>query len=218
MVFQFSVHRFKMIYWSGPKKDEYTEELRPPPSDNEQNRKNVAVGSGIFFLQKAMAKAGTLKNNDKDSERNVILVVLEKCSKRMSRSYRGVSHKWIKDGFFAVADWSRHQKNTTLVTVKVFLVSKGFWLLLFCFFFFLVCFFISLYSEQMKMWHGKRPINFNHGHFHVCSDQKQWYCFSAPYLPSHFWWLMDTDLNTLVFHIISFQLLCIERIALKHLY
>lgn len=67
-----------MIYWSGPKKDEYTEELRPPLSDNEQNRKNVAVGSGIFFLQKAMAKAGTLKNNDKDSERIVILVVLEK--------------------------------------------------------------------------------------------------------------------------------------------
>ena len=158
MVFQFSVHRFKMIYWSGPKKDEYTEELRPPPSDNEQNRKNVAVGSGIFFLQKAMAKAGTLKNNDKDSERNVILVVLEKCSKRMSRSYRGVSHKWIKDGFFAVADWSRHQKNTTLVTVKVFLVSKGFWLLLFCFFFFF-CFAFSFHYTQSK-WKcgtGKGP-------------------------------------------------------------
>ena len=29
---------------------------------------------------------------------------------------------------------------------------------------------------------------------------------------------MDTDLNTLVFQIISFQLLCIERIALKHVY
>ena len=67
-----------MIYWSGPKKDEYTKGPRPPPSDNEQTGRNVAVGSGIFFPQKTMAKAGSLKNNDEDSERNVILVVPEK--------------------------------------------------------------------------------------------------------------------------------------------
>ena len=56
---------------------------------------------------------------------------LRKCIKRMSRNYRGESHKWIKDGFFAVADWSRHLRNTTVVTVEVLLISKGFCLLFF---------------------------------------------------------------------------------------
>lgn len=56
MVFQCLVHWFKMIYWFEPKIDEYTGGWRLPPSDNEQNWRNVAVGDGIILLQKQKLK------------------------------------------------------------------------------------------------------------------------------------------------------------------
>lgn len=122
----------------------------------EQNRKNVAVGSGIFFLQKAMAKAGTLKNNDKDSERIVILVVLEKMRGWNVELQRRTA-LWQKIGSFVVVDWTRHQRNTTLVTVEFLLISKGFWLL---FFVYLSCFAFSFCYTQSKWKRGKKgPSN-----------------------------------------------------------
>ena len=128
---------------------------------------------------------------------------LRKCIKRMSRNYRGESHKWIKDGFFAVADWSRHQRNTTMVTVEVLLISKGFCLLFFvCLLFHFV---IPRANENVARKKAQSNISNADIFMYVQIKSNSIKCFSAPYLPSNFWWLMDTDMNTHVWQIISFQ-------------
>lgn len=112
MVFQCLVHWFKMIYWFEPKIDEYTEEWRPAPSDNEQNWRNVAVGYRIIFLQKTMAKAATLRTMRKTGRRGPsFLCSLRKCGKRMSRAREKDSYKWIKDEFFEFSCWKRNQRE-----------------------------------------------------------------------------------------------------------
>ena len=131
---------------------------------------------------------------------------LRKCIKRMSRNYRGESHEWIKDRFFAVADWTRHQRNTTLVTVEFLLISKGFGLLFFvCF----SCFAFSFCYTQSKWKRGKKKgpsnISIMDIFMYVQTKRNSIKCFSAPCLPSNFLWLMDTNMNTHVLQIISFQ-------------